>query len=326
MLRSALAFVAMSILAGPVAAGSWAEDLFDEPYHDFGPVAYGALLRHDFQLTNHTAGPVHIASVRVSCGCVSTRATQDSISPGKTGTVVAQMDTSRFHGVRRVTIFVQLDQPQWEEVRLAVQADSRGDLSLNPEVLTFGKIKRGSPATARLQLAMAGGDEAKVREAKADSGYVRVETEEVGRDRGEVRYQVTAQLQPGLPVGSWYTDIWLETTNAAIPRVRVPVMVEIEPALSVSPAVADWGQVKAGAEVERKVLVRGTEPFRIVAVKGTDSQLTSQLTTEGSRKLHVVTLKLKAGSAGELRRSIRVVTDLREEKELTVEVKADVVQ
>ncbi len=77
-----------------------------------------------------------------------------------------------------------------------------------------------------------------------------------------------------MPVGRWYTDVWLKTNNPEIPQIRVPVTVEIESALSVSPDAVALGQVAVNGESERRVIIRGVKPFKIIAVKGGDDQLT----------------------------------------------------
>src|SRR3954469_3885971 len=52
-------------------AASWADSLFSEKGHDFGPVAGGGKVRHDFILTNRLSEPITIVNVRASCGCTS---------------------------------------------------------------------------------------------------------------------------------------------------------------------------------------------------------------------------------------------------------------
>src|SRR5580693_2192630 len=88
--------------AGSAPAASWADALFDDLSRDFGVVPHGTLQTHAFHLTNRTGSPVHIASVRVSCGCVSASAAQTQVDPGKRTDIVAQMDTHRFYGSKTV--------------------------------------------------------------------------------------------------------------------------------------------------------------------------------------------------------------------------------
>src|SRR5262249_22108821 len=132
-------------------------------------------------------------------------------------------------------------------------------------------------------------------------------------------------LRPDAPAGKWYTDVWLKTNNPATPRIRVPLTVEIESALSVSPATVSLGQVKAGAEVERKVIVRGVKAFRVTEVVGTDKLLSVRDSTDESKTVHVLTVTLHAKAPGDLNRILRVVTDLQGDGDIEFSTLAQVV-
>jgi hypothetical protein len=301
--------------AGPAPA-SWAEGMFEEHSRDFGSVPRGPAVSHAFRLTNKTNQHVHIAGVRVSCGCTTATALKNDLAPGESTAILAEMDTRRFAGVKTVTIYVTFDRPRWDEVRLWVQANGRDDVSLTPEALAFGQVKHGSSPVANLNVAFLGNLDWRILEATCDSNYVQTKVEEVRREGGDVTYQVSARIRRDTPVGKWYTDIWLKTNNALTPRVRVPLTIEIESALMVSPSVANLGQIKAGGETERKVIVRGAQPFRITGVQGEDVQLTVKDSSRESKPVHVLTVKLKAVKAGDLSRTFRVQTDLKDEGEV----------
>src|SRR5262249_18859107 len=126
------------------------------------------------------------------------------------------------------------------------------------------------------------------------------------------------------PVGKWYSDGWLRTTLPTTPRVRVPVTVEIESALSITPSTVVMGQLKAGMEAERKVIIRGIRPFRITGVKGVDAELTVHASEEDSRSVHILTIPLKPQKAADLQRTLPVLTDLKEEGEIDFQARAQV--
>src|SRR5262245_36021544 len=94
--------------AGAAPAGSWADAMFDELSQDFGSVPRGPALNHAFHLTNKTGATVHIANVRVSCGCTTAWALAHDVGPGKETSIMAQMDTRRFIGTKTVTIYVTI--------------------------------------------------------------------------------------------------------------------------------------------------------------------------------------------------------------------------
>src|SRR5262249_44806137 len=197
-------------------------------------------------------------------------------------------------------------------------------VTVGPDAINFGQIKRNDTPTATVNVTFLGSSTWQVLGASCDSNYVRTTLRETRRQPYDVTYQLTAQLRADAPGGRWYTDIWLATNNPATPRVRVPVNVEIESALSVSPAVVDLGQVKVGGQAQRKVIVRGVKPFRITEIKGTDQQISVLDMTNESRPVHVLAITLKPGIAGDLKKQLRVLTDLTQEGEIEFATKAQI--
>jgi hypothetical protein len=325
MLRYSFALLAGLWAAGPAAAASWADALFDELSKDFGSVPRGPTLVHHFRVTNTTQAPVHVASVRVSCGCVSAAAVQTWLQPGESTSVEARMDTTRFYGVKSVTVYVMFDRPAVEEVRLWVQANARNDFSVTPDTLAFGQVRRGSAPAAAVAVTFYGAGDTQVVDVRAESNYVRAELREVRREGSLVGYELAARLRPDTPVGKWFTDVWLQTNNAAIPQVRVPLTVDVESALTVSPEAVALGQVPVGGESERRVIVRGSRPFKITGVQGAGGPLAVRDSAPDSKPIHVLTVRLRGDKPGELTRTLRIHTDLPEEGQVDFQVSAHVV-
>jgi hypothetical protein len=326
MLRQCLAVLVGLGLASAAPAGTWAEGLFEESSHDFGPTPRGPVLVHHYRLTNNTQATVHVAGVRVSCGCTQATVMHGTLEPGQTTSVMATMDSRRFVGPKTVTIYVQFDQPRWEEVSLKISANGRDDLSFSPDSLAFGPVARGTAPVAKTTVTVLGGGW-QVTGVAAETSYVRTALQETRRTGSEVAYDLTAQLRPDTPVGVWFTDVWLTTNNPSSPRVRVPLTVEVRPALTLSPGpVLALGQVKAGAPSERKVIVRGSQPFRITGIEGTDTVLAAQSSTTDPRPVHVLTVTVTPSDEGELSRSLRIHTDLPADGDTDLAVKANVVK
>ena len=311
--------------AGPALSATWADALFEEFSKDFGSVPRGPTLSHPFRVVNNTREPVNIASVRVSCGCVSASAAKTHLEPGEATHILARMDSTRFTGLKTVTIYVQFDRPKFEEVRLWVQANGRNDFTVTPDTLAFGQLKRGGTPTVSVQFAFYGAADMRITEVNCESNYIQVKATEIRRQDSEVTYQLTARLRADAPVGKWYTDVWLKTNNPGMPPIRVPSTVEIESALSISPETVALGSVKAQGESERRVIVRGIKPFKILKVLGTDNQIVVRDNTQQAKPVHVLTVKLRAGQPGELSRSLRILTDLADDSQIDFHVNAQIV-
>ena len=326
MYRYSLILAAVLGVVSNLQASTWADGMFDELSHDFGSVPRGPKLTHYFRIVNNSKQPVHIASVRVSCGrCSSAQVLQNYLQPGQETAVLATMDTNQFINTKTITIYVTFDQPRFEEVRLWMQANSREDVIFAPSSIAFGSVKRGTTPESKLLISFLGGGATQVLETKSDSNYVQPVIKEVAQTNGTTAYEITAKLRGDTPAGKWYTDVWLKTNNPSMPRLRVPVTVEIEAALSVNPSTVSLGQVKAGVEEDRKVIIRGVRPFRILSIGGTDSQLQVRQTSTESKAVHVLTVTLNPRDVGELSRIIRVQTDLTSNADIEFNAQAKVV-
>jgi hypothetical protein len=316
--------VALLATASPARAAAWADGMFDELSKDFGSVQRGPTLTHHFRVTNNTSSSVHIANVRVSCGCVTASATQTHLAPGEAAFIIAQMDTRRFVGIKTVTIYVEFDRPRRQEVRLWVQANGRDDVMVSPDTLAFGRVKRATSPDTHVTVTLMGG-EWQITGAQSESNYIQPALKVLRQDGGERIYDLTARLRPDAPVGKWYTDVWLATNNPSLPRVRVPLTVAIESALSVSPSIVLLDQVKAGTEAERKVIVRGVDAFRITGIEGADGEMVVRDASPESKPIHVLTVTVKTKRPGDLRRTFRVVTDLPDEADIEFSARARVI-
>jgi hypothetical protein len=326
MFRYNVLLVAFLGVASQAHGQSRLEGMFDELSRDFGSVPRGQILTHPFRIVNNTKQPVHVASVRVSCGkCSSARALKTFLQPGEETAILATMDTNRFLNTKTITILVMFDQPRFEEVRLWVQANSRDDVHFSPDGIAFGQVKRGATPESKITVGFLGGIQTQILELKSESNYVQPTMKETKRPGGETTYEITAKLRGDTPAGKWYTDIWLTTNNPAMPKLRVPVTVEVEAALSVNPSTVSLGQVKAGTESDRKVMIRGVRPFRIIGILGTDKQLQVRSNNNESLTVHVLTVTLNPNEPGGLTRRITVQTDMTTGGDIAFDAQAQVV-
>jgi len=154
---------------------------------------------------------------------------------------------------------------------------------------------------------------------------------------GEVSYQVSARIRPDTPVGKWFTDVWLSTNDPSMPRLRVPLTVEIENPAPPRPALAKetpkkngqptvaLGLVKVGAQAERKIILRGPRPFRITEITGTDHQIRVRDGKEESRMAHVLTITVRPEAPGQLNHTIHIRSDLATGGEIEFSTKAQVI-
>src|ERR1700758_2623121 len=137
-MKTALSIAALFLLgATPVQAQQaqeWADKLFAKggTTYNFGNVPRGALLSHEFTLTNIYAVPLEIIGTRVSCGCVTVKPATMVIQPKESTTVDVTMDGRRFIGPKTVKIYISVGPQYTSTATLEVSANSRADIVFNP--------------------------------------------------------------------------------------------------------------------------------------------------------------------------------------------------
>ena len=135
----------LTVAVSGAGAASWAEGLFAETAHDFGPVPRGGKFRHDFVLNNRLAETLTILNVRASCGCTTGRASVSQVAPGQSAIIEAEIDTRNFVGPKSTVLYVSLVTAggKESEARLGISVNILSDVVLNPGSLDFGAVVRG---------------------------------------------------------------------------------------------------------------------------------------------------------------------------------------
>lgn len=308
---------------GKTAAGTWADGLFDELNKDFGSVPRGALLQHNFRVVNNTKDVVGISGIRSSCGCTTAHITKRYLQPGEEVPVQIRMDSGRFRGPKTVTLYVRIDRPEVQEVRIWVKANSRDDIGITPDVLDFKQVQSGQGAFGKVAVRFFGMPQAEITECQPASGYLDAKVVEEKRTELETVFSLEVNLKKMAPVGRWYSDIWLTTNQSGTPRIRVPVRMEVVSNLVASPASVEFGPVEKGKEIERKVVIRGANPFRILKVETGNDLVKTRFSSDLSKTTHVVTFTIKNEKNTPLEGNIQVSTDLESSPVLSIPFRAD---
>jgi hypothetical protein len=328
MTRHLLPIVVMLACSTTVLAqGRQGGTLFEEASRDLGSVPRGTTLTHQFKLNNPTNAPLHVSNLRTSCGCATAVVAKEEIQPGESTTLIVTIDTRKYSGPRNFTIFVMIDRPFTEEVRLTLQALSRDDVMLTPGQISFGHVKRGTSPKSAVSIEYHGTANWRITGFENENGYLQPQLEETSRLTGQVVYQLSVKLRDDLPVGAWHADVWLKTNDPTTPRIRIPLVVEVESNLTVTPAEVVMGTVKAGSQAERKVVIRGTSPFKITAIGGENKSFQVSGKSDDAKVVHVLKVTFTADQRPhDCVQRFKVQTNLPQENEVEFVVQAQVIQ
>lgn len=320
-----LAAAALFGSVGPVRAAASA--YFTEAVKDFGTTPRGPILVHYFAVKNTSGSTVTIGQPRVSCGCTSAAAVKSTLAPGESTAIVAHMDTRRIStaGVtKQVTVYVPFLAPQLEEVSLVVRCVVRDDLVLTPDALAFGTVRKGQSAKASTKVTFYSDPNWQITEAVSTGAYIKPTVTQIARQGSQVTYEVTAELDPACPVGNWTADVWLKTTAVGLEKLRLPATVNVTAPIAVNPEAIRFGDVKLGDTSEQRLIVQGGEPFKVVEVKGGDDLVKVTALSQEARPVHILKLELTPKEAGDLVRTLEVLTDSKAQPKVSVPLMAKV--
>jgi hypothetical protein len=314
------------ILVTPAVSAqtSWAENLFPEGItHDFGSIPHGTQLYHRFKLANKYAVPLEI-SYRIGCTCVTVTPSARVLQPTEEGYLDVNMDALRFKGPKSVNIYFSVGPKYISSTTLQVTANSRADVVLNPGQISFGVVPSGQLSAARtIDVEYAGVLDWRVTEIVKHDAPLQATFRELYRRPGQVGYRVTVSLKPDAPANTLKHELLLKTNDPASPLVPVLVEATVQASLTAVPSSLSMGNLKVGESVSKKVIVRGSKPFRVVSVEGTGEGLTAEFGS-GEAPVQVVLVKCDPAKAGELKRQLGIKTNLDQESVVIVRVEGTI--
>jgi hypothetical protein len=321
-MRVAASFLSLLVLVTPAMAGL--EELFDGLSRDFGMVPHGSVQIHRFVLTNTTTSTIRVNSVRSSCKCATPKVEIKSAAPGEQIVVEVEYNTRTFTGSRSMTITVTFDQPRLESVALRVSGYSRQDVVFNPSQVSFGVVSRGKSTERTLKVEYAGPDDFKITEVIPPEGF-EASIDELYREPRKAGYNLKVKLPESASPGNLFASVQLKTNDPKTPILTVPVTGVVEANLSAAPDHLEFGQVKMGEKLVKKIVIKAKEPFTLAKVVG-DIDGVSVKSTEGERTAHIIEISYSPTHLGEIQQKILLQTSLSGEEPLAVNLSASVVE
>ncbi len=301
----------------------WADALFAQHEHDFGPVPRGAKVHHPFVLKNRTNEVISILNVRASCGCTSGETDTKVLKPGETAVVQAEMDTRNFVGRKETVLFVSMITATGREgeARLGVASTILSDIVLNPGSMDFGVVARGQTPSQVLSVERVGAPNWRAVRMVSSCRAINANLVESFRNAGNVTYTLHVSLKPDAPVGTVRDEIRILTNDPETASIPIPITATIQGDLAASPNPLSLGRVTSTDGAQGHFAIRASKPFVIQAIEGASDGFKMTEPDGSKRVLHVVTVTYKpeeGTSRGDVRKTFRIHTDLPGEGPLEV--------
>lgn len=263
-----LVLISTCLVAPPVvSAADWTAAAFPIKNHDFGTVAVAAKTEFRFPIHNTFTSEMHIAGVRASCGCTTPVVESEYIPPGGSGSILARFNTDTFRGKRGATLTVVIDKPFYSEVRLRVDGYIRQDMVFHPGSIDFGKLNQGDAASKSAKIMYAGRSDWQIVDVRSNQSWLQPELKQISHDGGRAEYELMVTVREDAPTGFFQDEITVITNDRQMPRVPLVVSGQVDSALTIAPQSIALGSLKPGEAVEKRLVVRGREPFVIESIE-----------------------------------------------------------
>ena len=305
---------AITLLSGFVLAdeGSWAAKMFKTTEHDFRVVGRGAKCEYHFEFTNLYEEDVHVAAVRSSCGCTTPTVSKDLLKTHEKASIVAKFNTSSFIGQKSATITVVFDRPYFAEVQLKVEGFIRTDITFDPAEVAFGEIASGGESQQDITITHTGNSNWQITDVRSLCEHLQVQLSAPQKSPGMVRYRMRVNVLPTMPEGDVRERLTLISNDAQFPTTEMAVNGRIRPSLSVSPKAVILGTTQPGGVVEKRLVLRGDEPFGVTQVVCADKRFEFETPKGEDKKLQFITMRFKAGDQpDQIAQEIRINTNLK---------------
>lgn len=223
-----------------------------EPVHDFGRVAKGDIISHDFEIRNTGTEPLEIRRVTPDCGCTVTRYDR-IIAPGASGKIHAEIDTSTLMGATSRAIQVFTNDTEKPLLHLTFKAQVVPSLKVTPGYARYQVVHgETEPGIVRQTIWAADDEPFQVVSAESPLPYLTTRfwkaSEEERHDAPDAegdQWIVELELAYNeAPVGPLVQMVEVRTTHPEQKRLQIPVSGFVRPAMWATPAEVDFGEVE----------------------------------------------------------------------------------
>lgn len=294
----------------------------DGPLFDFGTVAQGVKVSHNFVVHNLGSADLMIHRIVPACGCTAASASGDVIAPGKEGQIKVDLDTSDFSGDKLKLIRVFSNDMDDPSVVLTMKGQIEPNVIIEPQRVTFNGIVRGATSgseSRRVSIRVKPDSGLEISAVKSFSNFLSVKM--IEQTAQSASFDVL--LDGTAPVGELRDRLVVNFKGSKEMSLNVPVIAKIEGALHLSPGTVSFGILEGDAPIVRSVKLEnlGALPISIKKITSNDPAVSADYTSikEGQNYVVHVTLDPKKASK-DLRALVTVTTDSKTEAPLSLNV------
>lgn len=260
--------------------------VLDTPAIDFGIVAAGSGHERVVRISNLTGLSITLLSTDSDCTCLSASMASRALAPGERTQWRVVLDTCDYLGEVRRHVWLKTDHPESTRLKLPVRYRVVPELFTEP-----GFVSLGLPGSKLIEAEIAVRTLSEqpihlMAAACSDPGVVvDLPDEPVTRTRpARVRIRVYAPL----PEGRFQSTVFVETTSAEVPRLRIPLLGESVAGLDCDRREVVFDAVRLGTSCTQTVTFSRDPDVRVGAVRTSNEALDVQAVRREAGRVAVI--------------------------------------
>ena len=293
----------------------------DKLSHEFGSVAQGSKVTHEFVATNVGDTDLVIKRLVPACGCTATSLDNDVIEPGATARIKVEFDTSGFAGEKVKTVRIFSNDTKDPITMLSMRGTVIQDVAVEPKRVFFSNVSRSAldRTEQKVTVKVREGSKAKIKNIRSFSKFLRLE-EISGDDKSKT---FTVGISPEASLGEIRERVVIEVSGSKASAINVPVFATVKGDLQLQPTTLSFGILEGSEEFKRSVKLEnlGERKVNITSIESNNPALNVSYTEVKKGKAYVIQVNVDPAKVSkELRASVSIKTDHPDEKNLALSV------
>jgi hypothetical protein len=290
--------------------------------YDFGTVAQGTKVVHEFDVKNTGNADLIIQRLSPSCGCTATQLASPIIKPGSSEKVRVTFDTSGFMGDKTKSVLIASNDLNTPELIVTIKGQVLSSYTVEPARVDFGEIFPSASQAARqkqVSFSVAEGSELTISKVTSLSPFIVASPVSTQANRATV----TLEVLPTAPLGEFRDRVIFELDGGRRASVNVPVNASIKGDLRLVPGTISFGVIEGQTPLERRVQFenKGRDPVAIQSITSTNPAVSASMVNVQPGRLGVLVVKVDPRRvSGDLKETVEVKTDHPTEAALTLNV------
>lgn len=142
----------LGFLFSAAAAFAAPELSVSEPNYNFGTVAQGKKVQHNFVIKNSGDAPLQIKDVSVTCGCTAAKPSSSTVAPGRSAEIQVVFDSTNFTGKVHKGVNIISNAAKAPNFSLSLEGTIIEAVQVNPQQLNLGFLKPGAAKQATISV------------------------------------------------------------------------------------------------------------------------------------------------------------------------------